>query len=121
MESVALHGTGPHHPAFDADTGTRTVKFRSTDLIPNKQETMMSGLHALDRVIGNEWPTLATQADVQAFESVPYVERIAARSTYEALRCGASIDPATPALLFLPNASADDEPLRLSHRSSTRA
>jgi fatty-acyl-CoA synthase len=76
----------------------------------------MPGLHALDRVIGSEWPSLATQADVRAFESVPYEERIAARSTYEALRCGASIDPAAPALLFLPNASADDEPLRLSHR-----
>jgi fatty-acyl-CoA synthase len=74
----------------------------------------MPGLHSLDRVIGNEWPHLATDADLQAFESVPYDERIAARSTYEALRCGAARDPDTPALLFLPNASPDDEPLRLS-------
>jgi fatty-acyl-CoA synthase len=75
----------------------------------------MPGVHSLDRVIGNEWPTLATDADLQAFESVPYEERIAARSTYEALRCGAARNPDTPALLFLPNASPDDEPLRLSH------
>ena len=59
----------------------------------------MSGLHALDRMIGSEWPSLATEADVRRFEAVPYEERIAARSTYEALRCGASIDPATPAPL----------------------
>ena len=76
----------------------------------------MSGLHSLDRLIGTEWPNLATEADVRVFESVPYEERIAARSTYEALRCGARMDPSTPALLFLANASAGDEPLRLSHR-----
>jgi fatty-acyl-CoA synthase len=77
----------------------------------------MPGLHSLDRVIGDEWPILATGADVRAFESVPYEERIAARSTYDALRCGMERDPSTPALLFLPNASADDEPLCLTHRS----
>lgn len=32
----------------------------------------MPGLHALDRVIGDEWPSFATDADVRAFESVPY-------------------------------------------------
>jgi fatty-acyl-CoA synthase len=77
----------------------------------------MPGLHSLDRVIGDEWPILATGAAVRAFESVPYEERIAARSTYDALRCGMERDPSTPALLFLPNASADDEPLCLTHRS----
>ncbi len=75
----------------------------------------MPGLHSLDRMIGDTWPSLATEDDVREFESVPYEERIAAKSTYEALRCGSRRDPNTPALLFLPNASADDEPLRLSH------
>src|SRR5690349_9632840 len=75
----------------------------------------MPGVHLLDREIGEEWPRLATDADVQAFESVPYEKRIAATSTYEALRLGAARDPKTPALLFLPNASPDDEPLRLTH------
>ena len=75
----------------------------------------MPGVHLLDRMIGDEWPRLATDADVRAFESVPYQERIAATSTYEALRLGASRDPKTPALLFLPNAGPDDEPLRLPH------
>jgi fatty-acyl-CoA synthase len=75
----------------------------------------MPGLHALDRFIGNEWPNFATDDDVRAFESVPYAERIAASSTYDALRLGAAHDPNAPALLFLPNASPTDEPVRLTH------
>jgi fatty-acyl-CoA synthase len=75
----------------------------------------MSGLHALDRVIGNEWPSFATDAELKAFESVPYEKRIAATSTYEALKLGAALDPDVPAILFLPNASATDEPVRITH------
>ncbi|MCA0240665.1 MAG: acyl-CoA synthetase [Proteobacteria bacterium] len=74
-----------------------------------------AGLHSLDRVIGDQWPRLASDDDRRAFESVPYASRIAADSTYEALRLGAAIDGRTPALLFLPNASPEDEPLALSH------
>jgi fatty-acyl-CoA synthase len=75
----------------------------------------MTGLHSLDRVIGSEWPSLATDADLRAFEAVPYEERIAARSTYEALQRGAARDPGVPALLFLPNASPDEDPVRVTH------
>src|SRR3989442_654297 len=75
----------------------------------------MTGLHSLDRVIGSEWPSLATEADLRSFESIPYEERIVARSTYEALQCGAARGPETAALLFLPNASPDDDPVRVSH------
>jgi len=75
----------------------------------------MSGLHALDRLIGDEWPTFATEDDVRAFESVPYAERIKASSTYEALKLGAACNPQAPAILFLPNASASDEPVRYTH------
>jgi fatty-acyl-CoA synthase len=75
----------------------------------------MPRLHALDRLIGDEWPRFATADDVRAFESVPYAERIKATSTYEALRLGAERDPRMPAILFLPNASPTDEPVRLTH------
>ena len=47
---------------------------------------------------------------------MPYAERIAAGTTYEALQLGAARDPETPALLFLPNASPNDEPRCLTHR-----
>jgi fatty-acyl-CoA synthase len=75
----------------------------------------MAGLHALDRVIGDQWPSLTAEADQRAFESVPYQDRIAAHSTYQALQCGASRAPQSPAILFLPNASADDHPISLTH------
>lgn len=75
----------------------------------------MPGLHALDRLIGDEWPRFASQEDLRAFESAPYAERIKASSTYEALRLGAELDPRMPAILFLPNASPTDEPVRLTH------
>ena len=45
----------------------------------------MTSLHLLDRRIGDAWPLLATAADLAAFEAVPYRERIAAESTYDAL------------------------------------
>ena len=70
----------------------------------------MPGLHSLDRIIGDAWPILATDDALRAFESVPFEERIAARSTYEALRCGAAREPKAPAILFLPNASPEDDP-----------
>ena len=44
--------------------------------IPPPAEVFMSGIHSLDRVIGDEWPILATESDLRAFESVPYAERI---------------------------------------------
>lgn len=70
----------------------------------------------LDRVITNEMPSFATAADLTVFESVPYAERIAAQSTYEALKIGAAHNPDTPALQFLPNAHADDTVVVVSHR-----
>ncbi|MFT3821968.1 MAG: acyl-CoA synthetase [Rubrivivax sp.] len=75
----------------------------------------MAGLHTLDRFIGDEWPSFATEADVRAFESVPYEERILAKSTYEALKLGAARDPKVPALLWLANANPEEEPVRLNH------
>jgi len=72
--------------------------------------------HVLDRLIGAELPRFTRWSDVLAFEAgAPYADRIAAASTYEALQLGAALDPAAPALLFLPNASPDEPPQTWSH------
>ena len=76
----------------------------------------MAGIHLLDRLIGDEYPDFATDADVRAFEQVPYADRIAAQSTYDAIRLGAAHDPDAPALQFLPNADPTDQPIVISHR-----
>ncbi len=75
----------------------------------------MSRAVLLDRVIGAQIPSLASAADVAAFEQVPYAERIAAASTFDAIRLGAAHDPDAPAIKFLPNASADDTPIVITH------
>ena len=46
----------------------------------------MAGIHLLDRTIGSEYPSLATDADVRVFEQIPYLDRIAAESTYDAMQ-----------------------------------
>ena len=38
----------------------------------------MAGIHLLDRIIGSDYPDLADDAEVRAFEQIPYAERIAA-------------------------------------------
>ncbi|MDE2376856.1 acyl-CoA synthetase [Bradyrhizobium sp.] len=76
----------------------------------------MAGIHALDRLIGDDYPDLLTDADVRAIENTPYAERIAAASTYEAIRLGAARNPEAPAIQFLPNADPADTPLTISHR-----
>ena len=69
----------------------------------------------LDRVIGDTFPSLATPADLAAFEAVPYAERIAAASTFDAIKLGAALNPDAPAIQFLPNASHEDTPLVITH------
>ena len=76
----------------------------------------MSSVHPLDRRIGDTWPDLSTDAKLRAFESVPYDERVAARSTYEAIALGAARAPDAAALHFLPNADPDEAPLTITHR-----
>ena len=76
----------------------------------------MTRTHLLDRLIGDTMPALSTDAEVRAFEaSAPYGERIAAQSTYEALRLGMQRDPQAAALHFLAKAEPDQPPLTLSH------
>jgi len=76
----------------------------------------MAGIHSLDRLIGDEYPTFATEADVRAFERVPYAERIVAQSTYDAIKLGAAKNPDAPAIQFLANADPADTPIVISHR-----
>jgi hypothetical protein len=40
----------------------------------------------LDRVIGDSFPSLDSAAEVKALEGVPYLERIAAASTFDAIK-----------------------------------
>jgi fatty-acyl-CoA synthase len=75
----------------------------------------MTHAHSLDLHIGAELPVLRNAADVTAFEATPYAERIAVRSTYEALQRGAARDPGAPAIQFLAQANAQQDPLVLSH------
>jgi fatty-acyl-CoA synthase len=71
--------------------------------------------HLLDRVIGPDWPDLSDPQADRAFEATPYEDRIAARSTYEALRLGASVNPGAPAIRFLPNADPAEPPIVFDH------
>jgi fatty-acyl-CoA synthase len=76
----------------------------------------MAGVHLLDRVIGSEYPSFATDAEVRAFEQTPYADRIAAQSTYDALKLGAAHNPDTPALQFLASADPADQPAAITYR-----
>ena len=53
----------------------------------------MAGLHLLDRCIGDEYPIFTTDAEIRAFEKIPYADRIAAQSTYDAIKLGAAHNP----------------------------
>jgi fatty-acyl-CoA synthase len=75
----------------------------------------VSGAMLLDRVVGDSFPSLASAADVEAFEAVPCSERIAAKSTFDAIKLGAAHNPNAPAIQFLLNASADDTPIVITH------
>lgn len=76
----------------------------------------MTPVHLLDSIIGHELPPLTTAAELAAFESTPYPQRIRAQSTYEALGLGAAADPDAPALQFLSRADPDQPPALISHR-----
>lgn len=74
------------------------------------------GIHLLDRIIGSEYPDLASDAEMREFEKIPYSDRIAAQSTYEAIQRGAAHNPDAPAIQFLPNADPADTPVVISYR-----
>jgi fatty-acyl-CoA synthase len=78
-------------------------------------ERAVSDVMLLDRMVGKAFPVLASDDDVRAFEAVPYVERIAAASTYDAIKLGAAHNKDAPAIQFLLNASPDDTPIVITH------
>ncbi|MCX7201466.1 MAG: acyl-CoA synthetase, partial [Burkholderiales bacterium] len=75
----------------------------------------MTRPHLLDRHFGPDWPDTSSAQAVRAIEAVPLTERLAALSTYEALRVGAAHNPQAPAIHLLPNADPADTPITLSH------
>jgi fatty-acyl-CoA synthase len=72
-------------------------------------------LNLLDRTSAGDPPPLRNAADLAAFEAVPYAERIAAESTYEALQLGARHDPKAAAIRFLANADPEEAAVVVSH------
>ena len=58
----------------------------------------------IDRLMGDQRPSLISHAAVAALEATPFRERVEAHSTLEAIRIGAGHDPSAPAIQFLPNA-----------------
>jgi fatty-acyl-CoA synthase len=75
----------------------------------------MTPAHPLDAVMGERLPSLRTSAELAAFEATPYAERIQARSTYDALKLGAALNPEAAAIRFLRNADPDETPVTVSH------
>jgi fatty-acyl-CoA synthase len=76
----------------------------------------MTRAHVLDRLIGDSLPPLRNDAEQAAFEATArYEERIAARSTFEALQLGAAIAPDAPALQFIASAASLEPAVTLSH------
>ena len=69
----------------------------------------------MDRLFGEQRPSLASLQDVQALEATPFRERVDAPSTLDAIRIGAAYDPAAPAIQFLPNADPAEPALVISH------
>jgi fatty-acyl-CoA synthase len=76
----------------------------------------MVGSHLLDRIIGSEYPSLASDAERRAFEEILYTDRIAAQGTYDAIRLGAAHNPDALAIQYLPNADPADKPIVISYR-----
>ena len=75
----------------------------------------MADIHALDRLIGNNYPTFASEADVRAFEQIPLCDRVSVQTTYDAIKLGAAKNPDAPAIQFLPNADPAETPIVISH------
>jgi fatty-acyl-CoA synthase len=76
----------------------------------------MSNGHPLDRFLTDTYPELADETAVRELEQIPYDERIAVESTYEALHAGAALNPDLPAIHFLQTGEPDEAPLTLTYR-----
>jgi fatty-acyl-CoA synthase len=118
--SIILSARDPLTAGGNAGAGDRgppetDIKWTGGGIYMRKDQGM-AGIHALDRLIGNDYPDLATDQAVRALEQVPYADRIAAESTYDAIKLGAAINPDAPAIQFLPNADPADSPVVISYR-----
>ena len=58
---------------------------------------------------------IATLADIEEIEKVPFEERLIAPNTYEVLRLGTSIDPQAPAISFLLSGDSYDNPVLVTY------
>lgn len=58
---------------------------------------------------------IATMADIEEIERVPFERRLVAPNTYELLRQGTSIRPASPAISLLLSGDACDKPVQVTH------
>src|SRR5688500_15504815 len=54
--------------------------------------------------------------DIEAIEQVPWQERLTARNTYDMIRQGAAINPDAPAIYFIPNGEAYQQPQTMTYR-----
>ncbi len=75
----------------------------------------MAYLNLLDRIDPNQRPRLASAAELAVVEAVPYEQRIAVQSTYEALRRGAAHAPDAAAIHFLRQADPDETPTTITY------
>src|SRR5947209_1754315 len=80
------------------------------------RETRVGEVGAVEGQPG-ERPPLRNLADVQAVESVPLEQRLAAATTYDLIRRSADAHPDAPALIWLPNGRADDAPVEFTYRA----
>lgn len=58
---------------------------------------------------------IATLADIEEIEKVPFERRLVASNTYELMRLGASIRPAAPAISLLLSGDAYDKPVQATY------
>ena len=76
----------------------------------------MTRWHLLDSKIGAARPGLGDAAALREIESVPFDERITAKSTYDVIRIAAAAGPDKPALIFLPNADPQEAGATITFR-----
>ena len=78
----------------------------------------MTGAHSLDRLIGNEYPTFPSGADVFPVPSNKSLTLTASppRAPMMPLSSGPPSIPMLTAIQFLPNADPADTPIVITHR-----
>ena len=63
---------------------------------------------------------IATVADVEELEKVPFEQRLKAKNTYEMLQLGAAIDPEAPAISFMLSGETYNSPMIVNYREFWR-